>query len=73
MRGSMVSGAQDDQSQHRKKPDERTDKQPPDDLWRMAVGLAQVSSLYFSHNGNEGAAQIAQALALVFQMMRPNL
>ncbi|GIF12242.1 hypothetical protein [Actinoplanes teichomyceticus] len=66
----MTSDADDDQPHHREEQDESTEGQPSDHLWSIALGSAELSALYFSYKGNEGAAQIAQALVLVIQMLR---
>ncbi|MEU4421261.1 hypothetical protein AB0F81_11595 [Actinoplanes sp. NPDC024001] len=67
----MGSDAQDDQPRHQEDQNEATKQRLPDELWQIALGVAELGALYFSHKGNEGAAHSAQALALVIQVLRP--
>jgi hypothetical protein len=70
-RGCMSGDAQDDHTQdHQDNPSKEVQQEPPDDLWRILLGITELGALYFAYKQNEGAAQIAQALVLVIQMLR---
>jgi hypothetical protein len=66
-----MGSAHDDQArEHEGDPENEAPHGPPDDLWRILQGIVELGVLYFSYKQNEGAAQIAQALALVIQLSR---
>ena len=67
----MNGDAPDDHTQdHEDNPRKEVEQEPPDNLWRILLGIAELGGMYFTYKQNEGAAQIAQALVLVIQMLR---
>lgn len=68
----MNGDAPDEHTQdHEDNPSKEVQQEQPDDLWRILLGTTELAALYFTYKQNEGAAQIAQALVLVIQMLRP--
>ncbi|WP_433724818.1 hypothetical protein ACQP2Y_04365 [Actinoplanes sp. CA-051413] len=67
----MEGDAEKDHTQdHKDDPKQGVQQEPPDNFWRVLQGVTELGALYFAYKQNEGAAQVAQALALVIRMSR---
>lgn len=60
----MGDDAQDDQTQDRQdKSSKGIEQKPPDDLWRLALGMAELGCLYFAYKQGSWAASLASSVA----------